>query len=107
MSALSDISTEAGICPTPPTPFSAFFPYFAKHDFLDDEGGGDRMQADPADVKLSLPNCLAIGGKLHIIARLTKGLLAAMPRDDSDIHAGLNELTILECDILVRNQCPQ
>ena len=40
-----------------------------------------------------MPNCIAIAGQLHIISRLTKGLLEAMPHYSEQIFRYLTEVT--------------
>lgn len=92
LSGTSDKGTEAGIPYAPPTCFKDFFPYFTD-DFQDDTGLGDPGRQEDGNIKLSTPNCIAIAGKLHIISRLTKGLLQAMPHYTGKILRYLNELT--------------
>ena len=109
ISGTSDKGTEAGIPYAPPTSFKEFFPYIGSTDFEDEDNYGLADPAGGVDTKLSMPNCIAIVGKLHIISRLTKGLLEAMPHYSEQIFRYLNEVTkFLNQPWMIerlRNQC--
>jgi hypothetical protein len=87
----SDKGTEAGLASLPSTSFAEYFPYFDTSEFEDD-GGDSMMGAGNGGTFLSTPNALSIGGKMHIVSRLSKGLLFAMPHYKDDVHEMLNGL---------------
>lgn len=110
VSATSDKGTEAGIAGIPPTLFSSFFPYFSEqHSFDADNGDQNDAMPEFEDSELSTPFTLNFGGKLHIVSRLTKGLLSAMPCYSNELQDLLGALTkFLNAPWMLerlRNQC--
>lgn len=112
VSTTTDRGVEKGMVNVPQVAFGAIFPYFTSQDELgfDVDFGADSFQPARVSVPehvpavyntpplidanqtLSLQHVLDVGGAMHALSNISKGMLAAMPNYENHFYLNFNAL---------------